>query len=155
GVERAGSAPRAGAAIPDFEGVACRTLVHERPGAGAPAEQAAVQRSRRSGVVDHRPPGRSHQSLAARQLSLCCAIAATIRFGGCCQMQSANCTLQRILANIRGVGMRLLIALGVLTLVAFPTFGQCAERIALLIGNKGYDEAVGPLRNTHNDVRLV
>jgi hypothetical protein len=33
--------------------------------------------------------------------------------------------------------------------------GFAAERLALLIGNKNYNEKVGPLNNPHNDINLV
>ena len=32
---------------------------------------------------------------------------------------------------------------------------QAQKRIALLIGNQGYQQAVGPLKNPHNDIRIV
>ena len=46
---------------------------------------------------------------------------------------------------------RLFIAFSIL--VSAPAFA--AKRVALLIGNANYKSAVGPLKNPHNDVRLV
>src|SRR5215467_6523006 len=44
----------------------------------------------------------------------------------------------------------------VVLLVAFlSSYAQAEPRIALLIGNQGYATEVGPLRNPHNDIRLV
>src|SRR5262245_19342375 len=39
--------------------------------------------------------------------------------------------------------------------VGFPQSAQAQKRIALLIGNQSYQQAVGPLRNPHNDIRIV
>ena len=39
--------------------------------------------------------------------------------------------------------------------LAFATGAAAQEKFALLIGNQGYKETVGPLRNPHNDVSVV
>jgi hypothetical protein len=43
----------------------------------------------------------------------------------------------------------------VASLLSGPKAGLAAERLALLIGNKNYNEKVGPLNNPHNDIALV
>jgi TPR repeat protein len=40
-------------------------------------------------------------------------------------------------------------------LAALSQPAQAHKRIALLIGNQGYKEAIGPLKNPHNDIELV
>jgi len=49
---------------------------------------------------------------------------------------------------------RVALALIYFTLVG-ATSAQAEKRIALLIGNQGYDTSVGRLRNPHNDIELV
>jgi formylglycine-generating enzyme required for sulfatase activity len=48
----------------------------------------------------------------------------------------------------------LLLALGSLLFAASPP-AHAEKRIALLIGNQGYADAVGPLKNPHNDIAVV
>ena len=50
-----------------------------------------------------------------------------------------------------------LIALLVLVwcLTPLPAEAQKQERLALLIGNQGYAAEIGPLKNPHNDIRII
>lgn len=59
---------------------------------------------------------------------------------------------------VRGRGLhRSLIALLALTLCCVPVAGKAQEpkRVALLVANQSYAAEIGPLKNPHNDVRLV
>src|SRR5262245_4220855 len=40
-------------------------------------------------------------------------------------------------------------------LLAAAPVAHAEKRFALLIGNQGYNEKVGPLRNSHNDIDVV
>lgn len=55
---------------------------------------------------------------------------------------------------MRQLLLQVALALGSLLIVATST-AQEPARLALLIGNKGYTEDVGPLTNPHNDVDLI
>jgi tetratricopeptide (TPR) repeat protein len=48
-----------------------------------------------------------------------------------------------------------LVALSSMMLANTSIAQQQPERLALLIGNKGYSDKVGPLKNPHNDVALI
>jgi hypothetical protein len=50
--------------------------------------------------------------------------------------------------------VRVGIALLLLTLLPSASWAQGEKRIALLIGNQGYNAKVGPLKNPHNDITL-
>ena len=50
--------------------------------------------------------------------------------------------------------VRVVIAI-VLLLLPTSVFAQAEKRIALLIGNQGYADTVGPLQNPHKDIALV
>src|SRR5215510_7595282 len=43
----------------------------------------------------------------------------------------------------------------VLLLLPTAAFSQTEKRVALLIGNQGYADTVGPLQNPHKDIALV
>jgi uncharacterized caspase-like protein len=47
------------------------------------------------------------------------------------------------------------VAIALILLVLVPSGALAEKRIALLIGNQGYNAKVGPLKNPHNDVALV
>jgi hypothetical protein len=49
----------------------------------------------------------------------------------------------------------LLIWLTLILLCSFPAYAQEPARLALLIGNQGYADKVGPLKNPHNDIAIV
>jgi uncharacterized caspase-like protein len=51
--------------------------------------------------------------------------------------------------------VRVAIALMLLVVVPCAARSHSGQRIALLIGNQGYDASVGILRNPHNDITLV
>src|SRR5262249_17348184 len=51
--------------------------------------------------------------------------------------------------------VRAIIGLLLLILVPSAAVAEAEKRIALLIGNQAYAEAVGPLRNPHKDIVLV
>src|SRR5262247_470928 len=50
--------------------------------------------------------------------------------------------------------VRVVVAIA-LFLLPTAAFAQTEKRIALLIGNQGYAETVGPLQNPHKDIALV
>jgi hypothetical protein len=43
----------------------------------------------------------------------------------------------------------------VLLIALLPSHARAEARIALLVGNQGYSDKVGVLKNPHNDVRLL
>jgi D-alanyl-D-alanine carboxypeptidase len=52
--------------------------------------------------------------------------------------------------------LRMLRAIVIALLVALlPSHARAQERIALLIGNQGYTDKVGPLKNPHHDIAIV
>jgi uncharacterized caspase-like protein len=51
--------------------------------------------------------------------------------------------------------VRAAIFLLLLVFVPSAAIAQAEKRIALIIGNKAYSEAVGPLKNPHNDITLM
>src|SRR5215813_15450191 len=50
--------------------------------------------------------------------------------------------------------VRVVVAIGLL-LLPTAAFSQAEKRVALLIGNQGYADTVGPLQNPHKDIELV
>ena len=66
---------------------------------------------------------------------------------------SASYTLRMSMGGARNVGSgRFAI---VLLLLPTAALAQVEKRIALLIGNQAYADAVGPLQNAHKDIALV
>src|SRR5262245_34859310 len=47
------------------------------------------------------------------------------------------------------------VAAVILLLLPTAAFSQTEKRVALLIGNQGYADTVGPLQNPHKDIALV
>ena len=52
--------------------------------------------------------------------------------------------------------LRMLRAIVIVLVVALlPSHARAQERIALLIGNQGYTDKVGPLKKPHHDIAIV
>jgi len=47
------------------------------------------------------------------------------------------------------------VAIILTVLVLIPSLASADDRFALLIGNQGYTDKVGPLKNPHKDIAVV
>src|SRR5262245_60074350 len=62
--------------------------------------------------------------------------------------------LKADLGGTRTMWVRVVVAV-ILLLLPTAAFAQTEKRIALLIGNKNYQPAVGALKNPHNDIEVI